>query len=202
MLNVKQTKTGIYYIHDYYPSRYKNLSEEQEEDRRFIWNLKDLKDDAVSRSANELIKTIRSICKDVDIPRVGLVAVPPSKVNKESPVRKSIRLLYSWYEDGIIKNFFGFDKIICDYSNLLTRIIDIPTSHEGTRATYRQQMESMVCNKNLLSMSPTIFFLIDDITTSGTTMRACMNILAKNVRETDIIICFALARTVPDGVGQ
>ena len=80
-----------------------------------------------------------------------MVAVPPSKVNKESSIGTSIWNIENWYNQGITETYFNCDKQIYEYRTLLTRIVDVPTSHESrVRATYEEQISSIACSRDRL----------------------------------------------------
>ncbi len=196
VINLKQTESGIYYFHDYYPKRYRFITEEQDKIRRMIWSYKDKDEEALTLFTNELMEAISLICRQIKSSKIGLVAVPPSKVNKWSPIRTSIWNINNWYSEGIASSHFGCQKRIYDYSNLLTRIVDIPTAHEGIRPTYEQQKDTIVCSRNNLWRYSTIFFILDDVTTKGTSLNVCRDILVENGSNLDKIIRLAIARTV------
>lgn len=83
--------------------------------------------------------------------KIGLVAVPPSKVNKESSIGTSIWNIENWYNQGITETYFNCEKQIYEYRTLLTRIVDVPTSHESrVRATYEEQISSIACSRDRL----------------------------------------------------
>lgn len=196
MINLMQTETGIYYLYDYYPTRYKRITEEQAKIRQAIWSYKKQEDEAMNLFTNELMEAISIICKQVKTSKIGLVAVPPSKVNKESPIRTSIRIIQNWCNLGITDSCFECYEEIYDYSTLLTRICDIPTAHEGIRGTYEQQKRSIVCSRDRLWRYRTTFFILDDVTTRGTSMDVCRDILVDNGSNIDRIYRLAIARTV------
>ncbi len=196
MININQTDTGIYYLHEYFPVRYKRVTEEQDRIRRAIWAYKEMDSEAIGLFTNELMQAITLISKQVYPAKIGLVSVPPSKTNKESPVRKSISNITFWYSRGVTEKQFDCYKQIYDYGNLLTRKSDIPTAHEGMRATYDQQKASISCKRERLWKYRTAFFILDDVTTVGTSMDVCRDILIENGCSPNRIYRLAIARTV------
>ena len=134
---IKQTETGIYYLHDYIPTRnFPIHSPEEVAMSKMIWNYKDGEHEAFNNFTNEIMSAIAEISRNMVSNRIGLVAVPPSKVNKASTVRRSIEAIVDWYNHGITKEVFHCDKEIRDYGNLIVRSSDISTAHTGQRATY------------------------------------------------------------------
>ena len=196
MAYLYQTDTGIYYLHEYYPVKYRHISDEQEEIRRKIWAYKDQENEAISEFTNEFMAAIAAIMQHYTASKIGLVAVPPSKVGKPSPVRTSIENIVFWYKTGITASTFGFNRQIYDYGSLLQRTSDIPTAHQGVRATYEEQKASISCRTSRLWRYNTSFFILDDVTTKGTSMDVCRDILVENGAHPDRIYRLAIAKTV------
>lgn len=196
-MDLKQTESGVYYIHDYYPSkRYPRVTQEQEDLRSLIWVYKDLHEAAMRKFTNELMEAISLISQDIRSSKIGLVAVPPSKRYKISPIRVSIERIHDWHEKNITEFLFGCDKTIYDYGHLLTRSQDIKTAHKEGRATYEEQKESIACSRDRLWRYRTAFIILDDVTTKGTSMDVCRDILVENGANEDNIYRLAIAKTV------
>lgn len=197
LFTLKQTDTGIYYLHDYIPVRqFRYHSDEEVAISKQIWEYKDGDADALNTFTNELMQAISMVVKNQGGDKIGLVAVPPSKVNKNSTIRTSIWNMENWYKQGVTESAFGCSKRIMDFGNLLTRISDVCTSHEGRRATYDEHMESIACSRDHLSKYWTTFIILDDVTTKGTNMDVCRDILIANGAKEQYIIRMAIARTV------
>lgn len=196
MFFLRQTESGIHYIYDYYPSKYRRITGDQDLLRRQIWAYKDMDSDAVTRFTRDLISAVTLISRDIRLSKIGLVAVPPSKVCKESPVRESIRQIVSLSKKGVISSAFGCNKTLYDYGTLLTRTSDIRTSHREGRATYEEQIDSISCSRDRLWRYRTAFIILDDVTTLGTSMDACRDILIENGSDEDKIYRLAIAKTV------
>lgn len=195
MYNIRQTDTGIYYLHDYIPVRqFRYHSDEEVAISKKIWDYKNGDADALNLFTNELMQAISFIVKDGD--KIALVAVPPSKINKDSPIRTSIWNMANWYNQGITQSTFGCNKRIMDFGRLLTRISDVSTSHEGRRATYEEHMESIQCSRDHLSKYWAKFVILDDVTTRGTIMDACEDILIEHGAVEKHIIRLAIAKTI------
>ena len=163
---------------------------------RDIWSYKDGNPEQIERFANELMQAITSVTDSINTNNLALVAIPPSKVGKYSPVAESIQLIQKWAQDGTLKTKFGCTKNVADYSARLTRVQDVNTSHEGPRATYEDHINSIACGRNKLSHLWSTFIIIDDVVTRGTHMDACKDILIKNGAIDRYIVRLAIARTV------
>ena len=174
-LIMNHTDTGIYYLHEYYPVRkFRYISDEKEELSRRIWAYKEQTDEkAFSDFTEELMCAIRALTYHSKYEKIGLMAVPPSKVGKHSSIRDSIKLIYQWGSAGTAKSVYGCNKVIYDYSELLQRVSDISTAHKGKGATYDEQRESINCIRDRLSRYRTAFVILDDVTTTGTSMNVC-----------------------------
>lgn len=197
MLQLNMTDSGIYYLHDYIPVRqFHFYSEEAVTISRKIWDYKDGDPDALNVFTNELMWAVAMIANHTGSNKFGLVAVPPSKVNKSSAIRNSIWHIVNWYNQGIVQKTFKCSKVFHDYGNLLTRVSDISTAHKGVRATYAEQKKSIACHGNFLSKYWTTFIILDDVTTLGTSLDVCRDILLEHGAKEQYIIRMAIARTV------
>lgn len=198
-MTIKRTETDIYYLHDYIPTRnFPIHSSEEVAMSRMIWDYKDGENEAFNNFTNEIMSAIAEISRNMVSNRIGLVAVPPSKVNKVSTVRRSIEAIVDWYNQGITKEVFHCDKEIRDYGNLIVRSSDISTAHTGQRATYDEQMESIRCTRSRLSTLWTTFIILDDVTTLGTSMDVCRDILIANGAIDRYIYRMVIARTLEE----
>ncbi len=196
-MELKKTNSGIYYIYEYTPSRnLRYATEENEKISRLIWDYKDGDDNAIDYFTDDFMQAIAILSEDIEEDYIGLVAVPPSKVGKFSPVRRSIEIIKDWYDEGTAEDVYGCEKRIYDYGNLLERTSDVRTSHRGKRASYDEHIESIECIRDRLFRYKTAFILLDDVTTKGTIMDACRDILIENQGKKPInIYRLALART-------
>ena len=194
---IMTTDTGIYYLYNYTPTKYfRSCTEEEKNVSRKIWDYKNGDNNAVVLYTIKLMEAISIISKNINTQKLALVAVPPSKVNKQSSVRTSIGILSDWCSKGIISSKFNCTKQILDFSGLLLRISEISTAHEGIRATYEEQKRSISCTKTHLSRYWATFVILDDVTTIGTSMDVCKNILLENGAYDKYIIRLAIAKTI------
>ena len=199
MVELKK-KDGVYYLYDYTPTRkFRYASEEQIELSKAIWDYKNAEDDAYTEFTNDLMWAVSELCKKISRQNVGLVAVPSSTVGKVNTVVYSIRSMKEWYDEGIAQSHFDCDKKIYDYSTLLERIESLPPAAlatPGAKPTVQDHIDTIRANhKSPLWKYRTTFILIDDVTTTGTIMCACKQILLDHGANEDDIICLALART-------
>ena len=197
LFNLSQTETGIYYLHKYVPWRkrqYCSVSEAETSEKIYLYKTGDA--DALNLFTNELMWAVAEISRKTSADKIGLVAVPPSKVNKDSTIRTSIWNMMNWYKQGIADSVFGFKKTLYDYGMLLTRSSDISTAHEGVRATYDEQKASITCSRSGLSKYWTTFIILDDVTTIGTSMDVCRDIMVEHGAMEKYIFRLAIGRTV------
>ena len=196
-IQLQQDEYGTYFIYPYIPRRWQKLfSEEETEISRRIWKYKSGDMNELTLFTNDLMKAVTQVSHEIPYSKIGLVAVPPSKVEKESPVRNSIYNMKLWYQRGETKTYFGCDKIIYDYGRLICRTEDIRTSHYGKRATYEEQKASLGCIRDRLWKYRTAFIILDDITTKGTSMKACRDLLIEHEANEDAVYCLAIAKTI------
>ena len=200
MVNVRKTEKDVYYLHDYIPKdKYSDYDSSKVNISKKILEYKDWDDDAINLFTNDIMEGIAYLSKNVipkQVKNLALVPVPSSKVNKKTPVLRSIKIIKDWYENGDTKSKYNCDKKIYGYTNLLKRFKDVPTSHLERRATYYEQFNSIKCTKKQLNKDYMTFILIDDITTTSNIMNACENILANNGAIRYYIYRLAIGHTV------
>jgi len=196
MLQLNITNSGIYYLHNYIPTRaFPYYPEEEINISKKIWDYKNGDANVLNFFTNELMWAVSTIANQIRSNKFGLVAVPPSKVYKPSAVRTSIETMINWYNQGMVREAFGYSKEFYDCKYLLTRTYDISTSHKGVRATYDEQKKSIKCWDNNLSRYWTTFIILDDITTIGTSMDVCRDILLEHGAKEQYIVRIAIAKT-------
>ena len=87
------------------------------------------------------------------------------------------------------------------FNNALVRIEDVNASHLNTdnKPEYEDHLRTIrFMDDEKYNFKDSIFILMDDITTRGTIMNACGDILIKNKIEKDKIYKLAIAETVWD----
>lgn len=145
---------------------------------------------------------ILHICKHClkDLNDISLVSIPSSKESnvKDPQTKKSIIEIEKWYKEGIIKSEFNCNKKFYDESALLNRIEEIEPRKKTSpkeRCDGSVHQKSIECSKDDLSESMG-FIILDDITTSGTSMIECKKILVNNGAKEENIICLAIGETI------
>ena len=108
MVNLNKTKWGVYYFHDY--ENEKKRAGYNQQDVQISEQIIDYKNDdgnAMEIFTDELMQVISYLSNNVmgsNVKNLALVAVPPSKVEKYCPMKKSINLIKRWYEKGITES--------------------------------------------------------------------------------------------------
>lgn len=207
---------GVYYLFDYDKNtkyRTGSLSKKLLRYKDYSDNSIDYKDE-FDYFNNELMKAISVLSNQVipnNISKLALVSVPSSTVERDAlaTMRKSINCIENWYDKGKTETDFCCKKEIINCGNLLTRISDVNTSHLSktqpmfydvttsykykSRPSYIEHKNSIECSKSeILERDDVAFIILDDISTRGTIMDACEDILIDNKEN---IYKFALFKT-------
>ena len=163
---------GVYYVYYYVPKN-KIINEEQRKFHNKILNIKNNLEFALREGfplfKNKLRKNIEFV----------ICVIPSSKTTKENTLI------------AVAKKLSG-DNII-DGTGCLKRKYDVEARHKGANRDFYEEKETIkICNKQLLKDQ--VVLLIDDITTTGTSMEASKSLLedagAKKV------YCLAVAKTM------
>ena len=216
--NIKK-QFGVYYLFVYD----KNTKYHPGSLSKKLLNYKNYSDDSVDYKDdfdyfnNELMKAISVLSNQFipnNISKLALVSVPSSTVERDvgATMRKSIKCIENWYDEGKTETDFGCKKEIINCGNLLTRISDVNTSHLSktqpmfydvttsykykSRPSYIEHKNSIECSKSeILERDDVAFIILDDISTRGTIMDACEDILIDNGANKENIYKFALFKT-------
>lgn len=131
--------------------------------------------------------------------KIFLISIPSStkKRNANSSMKKSIDIIENKYRKGLLKFKRGREREIINCNDLLIRSEDVNPAHlSHKRPTYKDHIRTISFNENInIDLSNGVFFLLDDITTSGIIMNACTDILVKNGIERNEVYKFAIAKT-------
>lgn len=199
MIELKRSKDNVYYVQDYVGLRYRNrypgyqiaLFEKLEQ-------YKKMDPSAIEYYTRQFMEAIAEISKELNTPRIGLVAVPPHDVerNDMTAVHESIRLIVQWSKDGIARDVYGCEKEICDCGSILERTKTIPPSHCWPRATIKEQLDSIACTEVPYDQREITYIILDDITTRGTSLSACASRLALSKVSLKSVRKLAIAKTI------
>ncbi len=145
----------------------------------------------ISYFTKQLMKAITFISTEkinADIDNIALVCIPRSDKDLESTIQKSIDIIEKWYDTAKTDFDFGCSKKIINCKGLLTRFETIEQSSKGAHLFKEDHMNSIKCSMDLkIDLDNTVFILLDDITTHGTIMHSCRDILIKeNIKFTNI----------------
>lgn len=204
--DLNKTRNGVYYLNKYIPvERYDEyVNDERIDFSKQILDFKDNKGYSVLLLTKDLMKIICYLSNNVingNTNKLALIAAPPSKVKKikKSSMRKSIDFIVKSFDDGKLKKEYGCNKEIINCKDLIKRVIDVPTAHLGEgRSSPEEHIDSMECCENSLSNENIAYVILDDITTTGNTMKACNQILLNNGADGKNIYNVVLGATVRD----
>ncbi len=198
--NIKK-QFGVYYLFDY--DKYKR------HENKKIWAYKDYNKENPNIHKEEFnyftIKLMEAISElsnqiiDVKFNKLALVSVPSSTVERDNlaTVKESINIIEEWYNEGKARSEFNCKKEIKNCGNLLKRVIDVDISHKTKRVSYIQHIGSIDCEKSdILNEDDVAFIILDDVSTRGTIMNVCEDILINNGVKKENIYKFALFKTV------
>ena len=182
------THDKVYYYTDYVKSAFWRYRDESEvEDSKLILAAKDGNEDAIDCVADKLLDGIDELIeKYVRTDYLIIAPLPSSKVNKKS----SMFEVASRLKENC--SFQGYIYVL----NILSRYYDMPTAHESrVRPEYDEQKDSIMCMYPALCDENYSCILLDDITTTGTMMDVCKDILIENGMPEENIIRVAFAKT-------
>ena len=184
----KWTHSKIYYYADYVKTVFWKYRDESEvEDSKLILAAKDGDKKAIKCVADKLLDGIDELIeKYVNTDYLIFAPLPSSKVNKKSAMFE----VASRLKENC--SFQGNIYVL----NFLSRYYDMPAAHESrVRPEYDEQKDSIVCMYPALCDENYSCILLDDVTTTGTMMSVCKNILIENGMPEENIIRVAFAKT-------
>lgn len=210
----------IYYFHVYTPKDYLwKVLPEIKKLTYMMWAFKDTapsltdgysytpdeKKDVVKKFTYELVTAISELSKQnfktKGIKNIVLLAVPPSKVNKNSTIRGCILAIVNvLLKDNSSKKKYLDSKTLLDGGSVLKRIKDVETTHlSGKSNTYDDLRNSLTVDKTQLprgcKSEETAYIILDDVVTTGLNMKVCKDILTRTGIQPDKIVCLAIAKT-------
>ena len=208
MEDLEITDKGIYYFHKYVPTKKREWERYKEHVKISELIIKYKNGIASSNKlfTKELEEAIIFLSNRVfvgNVIEIALVAVPPSEVDKYSPIRESINNIVDRYEKGEITEF-KYLKKLHNCSNLLIRNMDVESSKDNKSARVKfNHYRSIDFDEDLIADfdENVAFILLDDITTTGFTIEVCEEILIDNEIDEDNIYKLVIAETVGDYYG-
>ena len=202
---INRTRSGVFYIDKYIPKeKYDDYDKQHVDFSKELLGFKnDMDDYSVNLFTKDLMEFILKVSNNEindEITNLALIAVPSSKTYKtNNSIKKSIDIIEEWYTQGELESDFEFNRKIINYKDLLKHIKDVPTAHLGEgRATSGEQIDSIKCMQDNLSDENTMYIILDDITTTGNSMRGCNEILLEKGINKENILNIAIGATVRD----
>ena len=205
---INTTRSGVYYIDEYVPPKKQDLHDEHHNNfSRQLLGFKNGNNDLINLFTKDIVEFISKLSNqniDNSKSKLALIAVPSSKTYKtNNSIKKTIDIIEEFFKQGTLKSDFNLNKDIVNYKDLLKRKKDVPTAHLGEgRASFDEHIDSIECIQDNLSNKDTVYIILDDITTTGNSMRACNQILSNNGVKEENIINIALGATVRDDDGE
>lgn len=182
------THEKIYYYTYYVKQVFWRYRDESElEDSRLILQVKNGNEEAIELVANKMQTGIDELIANyVHTNQLIFAPLPSSKFNKKNPM---FQVATKLKENS---SYQGRIHVL----NILSRIYDIRTAHDSSiRPSYEEQMDSIMCIYPALCNEHYTCILLDDITTKGTIMNVCRDILVENGMPYKNIICVAFAKS-------
>ncbi len=200
-----ETEAGVHYLKAYIPTRFEEgLLRFEADNTRRILGIKAGEPLPLFVAAGQMLDVIRRlVLGDGDNPQEGtneealevdLLAVPNAKTGiNRSMARMAAYMISIAAHDP---ERYGKMKLV-DASATLRRMRDIRKAamSRGNRPTLEEHLETIAFTGHDLIGQDAVLVLLDDITTTGTIMKACTEILLKEGIREERIIRFAYART-------
>lgn len=168
MTNKKYSSNITYKICDYPP--YKRFGEDNPNRNEFTYRIMDLKnpsarkhEEAVAYFGEGFRNGVKRLANSINVTVLQIAIVPSSSANKRSQGLEAI--VDSVKEVEIIYE-----------PDFLVRIESIPSAHSGGVRDKAKHIQTITVNKKPDPNIPTI--ILDDVTTTGSTMDACYEILS------------------------
>lgn len=192
---LKISDRNVYYIYDYVSNRnISNSDSDLFQMKKRILEYKNHDFDQIELFTKDLMDAILYLEDNIipsDIKDIYLISVPCSKVDKKNVVNKSINIIERWVNQEKCDS----KQNLINYNELLKRKYDVKASHLENRLTKQEQIDSITCSKQL-SNENSVYLLLDDITTTGTIMSACEEILINNGAKSEEIYKLVVGKTL------
>lgn len=109
--------------------------------------------------------------------KVYLIPIPSSQKGKFNTISKSAKQIVKWAHEGHLYNEYCISTKLIDGTNFLERIINIDAEKMGMRCI-KSHLQSIQVNQKF--SEDDYIILLDDITTTGTIIAACRELLTNN----------------------
>ena len=190
----KRTSDDVFYLTEYIPKRlWRYKREEELEESKLVRRLKEKDAEAVEIVKERMLEAAEDL---VELEERGLIVatVPSSKTYKESPMLEVAAYIRDYFNgpEGEEDPEFAF-------LDMFSRITDVKTSHLAGplgRPKYDEHMASIICNYPEYCNEYTQCLILDDVTTTGTVIKVCRDILIENGMPEENIIPLVFAKTV------
>ena len=218
MTRIGMPQFNTYYLHkyvkrDWRKGEYKGNPIDVEVSEKIIDYKYKNKSYAIQLFTEELMNAISYLSyykMNNNIKKIALLVVPSCDeidLNDEYVdfkgyrLARSVKLIHQWYELGISKSFFGLNKKIIDLKHSFIRIETIGSSknHRDNPMAHTQSIE---CNNIPEYNEDIAFIILDDITTSGSSMVGCKQVLLDNGIDEDNIFTLTIGATVRNIYGK
>ena len=190
----KLSSDDVYYLTEYIPKRLWRYKEEEElEDSKLVLRLKENDEEAIDVVKERMLDAAEDLI-DFDECWLVVATVPSSKADKESPM-----LTVAAYIRDYFNSSDDEEDSVLEFLDMFSRITDVRTSHYADplqRPKYDEHKDSIRCNYPEYCNQYTRCLLIDDVTTTGTIINVCRDILIENGMPEEHIIPLVFAKTV------
>lgn len=187
--SLKWTHEKIYYLTSYIASRFWNYRGDDDlevSDSKLIVSFKEGDDSAVEQVTMRMLSAVNELIENyVSSEYLVLVPIPSSKPSKTTSMYRAAEFIGDFCSHG-------GDVDVLD---MFERIYNMPAAHEGYRPGYEEQKNSIRCNYPELCDENHTCIILDDVTTTGTIMDVCRDILIENGMPEENILRLAFAKT-------
>lgn len=187
--SLEWTHGKIYYLASYVASRYwkyRNDDDSDVYDSKLIVSFKNGADHAIEQVSTRMLSAVNELIENyVSSEYLILAPIPSSKLRKMTNMYRAAEFIgESCCHRGDVEVLEMFE-----------RIYDMPAAHEGDRPGYDDQKNSIRCNYPELCNENYTCIILDDVTTTGTIMDVCKDILIENGMPEENILRLAFAKT-------
>lgn len=175
--NVLRDENGIYYLGDYHPFKRNGMRNPLFDDYAgLILDLKENKGEAKNYFSGRLNDAL------LNNPNLAILCVPSHEAFKKGPNNEIIQLVCS--HRGMVNG-----------SNCLVRHTTVDKLASGGRRDIDVHLNSIRLENSRILENRDIL-IVDDVSTSGNSLKACEAIVRRNVRSIKSLSCLVYGRTI------